>query len=86
MIEFDAIKNEYESLLKFNKTGNFIHSIDIEKYKADCKNFFAQKSNQKLFLKLSENSFVENESVELFENWLKKGWYGKTWRDIFCRP
>ena len=75
---------EYQKL-DFNNKYNYLHSIDIESYKTQCKNFFAKKSNRDYFLEIAnENIFIDNESEKTFVEWLNVEWYDKKGRDLFC--
>lgn len=71
MKEFDAIKNEFDKIIDVNKNLNFCHSIDKERYKIECRDFFFQTSNVNFFLNVcNEADYANFESENSYISWL----------------
>ena len=87
MNDLKAIKLEFDKVLTEHNLTKFCHSIDKERYKIYCRDFFLDVKSKKLFLTISgEADFANIESESVYLNWLNREWYDKTWGDIFCRP
>ena len=60
------------NLAKKNQNINFCHTMDIDRYKIVCEDFFADPQNVQKSLEISEEArFLFLESEEKFLHWLK---------------
>ena len=70
MKDLKSLQDEY-SQVKIHKDLCFCHSMDIEGYKILYKNFFADKANKDLTLKLSDEAILMSaESEKIYLQWL----------------
>ena len=75
MKDLTSLQKYYNSV-EIHKDCCFCHSMDKKRYKILCERFFAEKENQKLFVKLAEETVeLSNESEKLFLQWLNVEWY-----------
>ena len=70
MKDLNKLANSY-SLLDMNIISGFCHSIDKEKYRILCENFFCDKKVNSKFIEIAEENIVfSNQSEEIFLYWL----------------
>lgn len=71
MKELKAIKDEFNKSYDINKNLDFCHSIDKERYKIQCRDFFFQTSNVDFFLNVcNEANYANFESENAYVEWL----------------
>ena len=59
------------SLIDMNRNHVFCHSIDKEKYKISCENFFHDENVKSSYIQIAQESAVSsNESENIFLHWL----------------
>lgn len=71
MNSLEKLKSEYnDKQVYMNKNKLFCHSIDVDKYRILCKDFFDDET-EKIEIALAEESLQsDTESQLIFENWL----------------
>ncbi len=70
MKDFIKLAQSY-SLIDMNRNHVFCHSIDKEKYKILCENFFHDENVKAKYIKIAEeNNVFSNQSENIFLHWL----------------